>query len=310
MEKNQVFNEAFLKLDIKSISDEIKKNGFFSFDNALNDNFIKNINNDVKKNGLSLNNNDVAGVFLDQGKQFILTHMFAISKSFFQCLTSKKIIDISSDYLGEEIRLKSFRYYENFAGGKMPWHTDNRINLPDTGKGKNIEKEGLIFLAYISDVEEGEFQYIKGSHKWSTKNKHNDYSEEEVEKNFKNDIVGFKKPKGSILIYSTYGVHRAKPFSNKNFIRKNILFRVDADTEYAEPVIIRTEFLNYIDDKIKSYLGFGKKSGQETWPKTGLDTMPLNKKTFKPISRWFAARLVDKLPGFFRRKIKKFFDLH
>ena len=72
MEQNQVFNEEFLKLDVKSISDEIKKNGFFSFDNALNDNFIENINNDVKKNGLSLNNNDVAGVFLDQGKQFIL----------------------------------------------------------------------------------------------------------------------------------------------------------------------------------------------------------------------------------------------
>ena len=131
-----------------------------------------------------------------------------------------------------------------------------------------------------------------------------------MEKTYKDEIVGFKKPKGSILIYSTYGVHRAKPFTNKNFIRKNILFRVDADTEYAEPVIIRTEFLDDVDDKTKLYLGFGKKSGQETWPKTGLDTMPLNKKTFKPISKWLVARLVDKLPGFFRRRTKKFFDLH
>ena len=122
--------------------------------------------------------------------------------------------------------------------------------------------------------------------------------------------MGFKKPKGSIVIYSTYGVHRAKPFSDKNFIRKNILFRVDAETEYAEPVIIRTEYLDNIDDRLKLYLGFGKKSGQETWPKTGLNTMPLNKKIFTAITRWFIARLIDKLPGFFRRKIKRFFNLN
>ena len=64
--ENQVFNEEFLKLDVKLISNEIKINGFFSFDNALNTNFINNITNDVKKNGLSLNNNDVTGVYLDQ----------------------------------------------------------------------------------------------------------------------------------------------------------------------------------------------------------------------------------------------------
>jgi len=310
MEQNQVFKEEFLNLDAKLISDEIKKNGFFSFDNALRNDFLNSITNDVEKNGLSLNNNDVAGVYLNSGKQYVLTHMFAISKSFFNCCTNKKVFDISSDYLGDQIRLKSFRYYENFAGGNMPWHTDNRINLPDTGKGKNSEKEGLIFLVYISDVNDGEFQYVRGSHKWSIKNKYNDYAAKKIENNFKNDIVGFKKPKGSILIYSTFGVHRAKPFSDKNFIRKNILFRVDADTEYAEPVIIRTEYLDNLDDRLKLYLGFGKKAGQETWPKTSLDTMPLNKKVFTAISRWFIARLLDKLPGFFRKKIKRFFNLH
>ena len=310
MEQTQVFKEEFLNLDVKLISNEIKKNGFFSFDNALSTDFLNNITNDVEKNGLSLNNNDVAGVYLNSGKQYVLTHMFAISKSFFHCCTNKKVFDISSDYLGDQIRLKSFRYYENFAGGNMPWHTDNRINLPNKAKQKNSAKEGLIFLTYISDVNDGEFQYVRGSHKWAMENRYNDYPEKHIENNFKDDIVGFKKPKGSILIYSTYGVHRAKPFLDKNFIRKNILFRVDSETEYAEPVIIRTEYLDNIDDRLKLYLGFGKKSGQETWPKTGLNTLPLNKKIFTAITRWFIARLIDKLPGFFRKRIKRFFNLH
>ena len=47
MDQNQIFNKEFLDLDFKSISEEIKKNGYFSFDSALSDNFLKNIIEDV-----------------------------------------------------------------------------------------------------------------------------------------------------------------------------------------------------------------------------------------------------------------------
>ena len=56
---------------------------------------------------------------------------------------------------------------------------------------------------------------------WSGENTHHDYTKDFIEQKYKNDIVGFKGKKGTILIYNTWGVHRAKPTSNKNFVRKH-----------------------------------------------------------------------------------------
>ena len=68
--------------------------------------------------------------------------------------------------------------------------------------------------------------------------------------------------------------------------------------------ILRTEYLNKVDDKIKVYLGFGKKTGIEMYPNSSLETMPLNKKVFSKISKWLIGRLANKFPGFIRKRIR------
>ena len=178
------------------------------------------INSDVETAGLSLNNNNVGGVYFTHGTQFFLTHMLAVSKSFFNYCTSQKVFDICTDYFQDEYRLKALRYYENLGGQEMQWHTDNRYYLGKEYSGTNIKNPGIIILAYISDVDDGEFQYIKGSHIWSSKNKFNDYKLDYINQNHKNDIVGFKKPKGTIIIYNTHGIHRAKPKQTKRLLEK------------------------------------------------------------------------------------------
>jgi len=305
MNENQIFNEEFLNLDFKLISDEIKKNGFFSFDKAVSENFINNIKNDVGACGLSLNKNYVGGVYFTHGHQFFLTHMLAVSKSFFNYCTHKKILDVCTDYMGDGYRLKALRYYENLGGQAMHWHTDNRYYDGSEKDGINTKKPGLIFLTYISDVDDGEFQYVRGSHKWSTENNFNDYSADYINKNYKNEIESFKKPRGSLVIYNTHGVHRAKPSANKKFVRKSLFFQVDKELGNSEPILLKTEFLNNFDDKTKLYLGFGKKAGMELYPNTNLHTMPLNKKVFGEISKWLLGRFAEKLPGFIRKRVRK-----
>ncbi len=303
MDQNHIFTKEFLNLDFKLISDEIKRNGFFSFDKALTEDFINQIVKDVDNAGLSLNNNNVGGVFFTHGSQFFLSHMLAVSKSFFNYCTSSKVFDICNDYFNDKYRLKSLRYYENLAGQGMQWHTDNRDYLGKEFSGTSIKNPGIIILAYISDVNDGEFQYIKGSHTWSSKNKFNDYKIEYINENHKDDIVGFKKPKGSIIIYNTHGIHRAKPSSQKGFVRKNILMRIDQEIEHAEPILLRTEYLDKIDERIKTYLGFGKKTS-DMYPPSSLDTMPINKRVFSEISKWLIGRFANKLPGFMRKRIR------
>ena len=226
---NKIFTKEFLDFDLNSISNEVKKNGFFSFEKALSEDFLNNIINDVKRSGLNLNTNNVGGVYYTHGNQFFLTHMLAVSESFFDYCTDNKVLDICAKYLGEKFRLKALRYYENFGLQNMEWHTDNRYYSVAEKESTNTKTSGLIFLSYISDVEDGEFQYIKGSHLWSGKNKYNDYTQEYINKNFSKNVVSFKKPKGSIIIYDTFGIHRAKPSKNKNFVRKSLFFQVDEE---------------------------------------------------------------------------------
>ena len=305
MQVNQIFNKDFLNLDHKSISNEIKKNGFFSFKKALTDEFVDKIYSDVKNSGLSLNTNNIAGVYFTHGNQFFLTHMLGISEKFFDYCTSDKVLDVCTDFLGDKYRLKALRYYENFGGQNMQWHTDNKY-YDQNKKGSTITKTpGLIFITYISDVDDGEFQYVKGSHLWSSENKHHDYTQDEIEKKFSKDIVGFKKPKGSILIYNTFGIHRAKPTKNKKFVRKSLFFQVDREINHSEPILIKTEFVKKLDERIKLYLGFGKRSGQRVYPETSLETMPFNKETSGKILSWMVGRFANKLPGFLRKRVRR-----
>ena len=71
MSKSAIFTEKFLNLDSKFISDEINENGFFSFDNALTNNFIDKILEDVSDSGLALN------------KTILLVYILKMENSFF-----------------------------------------------------------------------------------------------------------------------------------------------------------------------------------------------------------------------------------
>ena len=104
-------------------------------------------------------------------------------------------------------------------------------------------------------------------------------------------------------------MHRAKPTVNKKFTRKTLFFQVDKDINHSEPILIKTEFLNKIDDRLKLFLGFGKKADLKIYPETNLYTMPMNKKTFVPILKWFISLLAFKLPGFLRKRVRKLFDI-
>ena len=102
--EKEIFTKEFLKLDYHHISGEIKKNGFFCFDKALNNSFLDSIENDVKKSGISLNTNGIAGVYYSPGKQFFLTHMLAVSKSFFDFVTLlllRQFIDRPMHFFGK-----------------------------------------------------------------------------------------------------------------------------------------------------------------------------------------------------------------
>ena len=121
-----VFTKKFLDIQSSEIAREVKDKGYFKAENALTPEFLSNIEKDVESSGLSLNNNYVSGVYFTHGNQFFLTHMLAASISFYNYCTNSKVIDFCKEYFGPVFSLKAIRYYENFGGQNMMWHTDNR----------------------------------------------------------------------------------------------------------------------------------------------------------------------------------------
>ena len=191
----------------------MKEKGFFKFENALTGEFINNIISDVKTADIGLNKNNVAGVYFTHGNQFFLTHMLAASKSFYNYCTNSKVIKFCKEMFGDLFRLKALRYYENFGGQHMQWHTDNRRYEKSKSVETHTTDPGIIFLAYLSDVEDGEFQYIQKSHIWSGQNTHHDYTVDYVNQNYKILLAVDDSPGTAKAL--KYGVRVAQAFNNK-----------------------------------------------------------------------------------------------
>jgi ectoine hydroxylase-related dioxygenase (phytanoyl-CoA dioxygenase family) len=151
----------------------------------------------------------------------------------------------------------------------MQWHTDNKTDMEFS------ISPGLIFIFYVSDVAEGEFQYIEGSHNWSGHTAYNDYSDQYIEENHADAVRSFKYPKGSLVIYNTYGVHRAHPVKNRSFVRKSVFFQVDGDLSNSEPIIINTALHHKREEWVEKLLGFGLRGDYKVFPVTGIKGLPV-----------------------------------
>jgi ectoine hydroxylase-related dioxygenase (phytanoyl-CoA dioxygenase family) len=288
-----IFAKEFEAVNPSDIAKDIDGNGYYAFKSAISPEALRSIEDDATQQRLSLNHNGIGGVYWED--QYFLTHMLAVSKTFFDYCTDPKVLEVCRTYLGDKYRLKALRYYETYGGHHMRWHTDNK-----TDKGFACIP-GLIFIVYISDVEDGEFQYVEGSHAWSGDAAYSEYPDEMIEEKYGNLVRSFKMPRGSIVIYNTYGIHRAKPVRAKGFVRKSLFFQVDNETEKSEPIILNGSFLSRVDPTMQMYLGLGRESGYETFPPAGLNTLRVSRPLVGSVAKWAAYRVVrnvfDLMPG-------------
>ena len=298
--EKDIFTNAFQEIEIDSVVKEINENGYFVFANALTSEAVSKIEKEAKTK-LNINQNKISGVYWE--KQYFFTNLLTTSKTFYDFATSKFVLNTCEKHLGNSFRLKALRYYETYGGTHMQWHSDNKTDKT------YAHIPGLIFIFYVSDVENGQFQYIEGSHNWSGKKGYSDYSDDFINKNYKDKIKNFKLPKGSLIIYNTYGIHRAKPVFKKNFTRRSVFFQVDSETENSEPIILNTKFVTEMNDKIKMFLGFGKPSNYVPYPNSSLNTLPLNKSLFYNLIKYviyrFCKSIFKYFPKFIQRVIKK-----
>jgi len=261
-----IFSKTFLDIPISTILSSVEEKGYFSFSQALCPEFLGKLYKELKSRNSGVNINDVCPVLYHQ--QLFYVHALAGSETFFNLLTNEFVLDLCEKNFSSEFRLKCQRYYENGYGYKMSWHTDTK-----TTENVKTNVKGLIFIIYIEDTFDGEFQLISGSHKHSQEKEYTEYSDTEIENFHEDSIVSFKMPGGSLVVYDTNCIHRAKPIEDKDFVRKSIFFQVDEDLLHGEKVLLNSEFLKCMNPRLEKYLGFGLPTIYVTQPQTSLDTM-------------------------------------
>ena len=317
MKNSDIFNDQFINFDNKQIVSTLREDGVIFFKNAVKNNLLDLLLAEVDNNKFSVNKNWLSGVYTEY--QYYVKHLLACSKSFYSLVSSPGIFNICDDFFENEYRLKAFRYYETYSKHKMAWHTDNKILVKNKTGSLLAEKKdipGIIFIIYLDDVKDGEFQFVKKSHKKSNVDGSSDYNEKSLIVNkfkqtieeFQNNVVSFKGGKGDLIIYDSHGIHRAKPVpNNKNFVRKSLFFSMDENLTSAEPSLLNPSYFDRLDNKTLKFFGFGLPSEDETYPDTNIKRLPI-KIFFKEI---FFPYLPYKLPRvifmMFPRRIRQFF---
>lgn len=265
---NVIFDDDFLKLNCSQVVKSIADNGFFCFAKAVRPEFLERLRREIDAYKPAVNVNNVAPVWYND--QYFFPHAMACSQTYFDYITSNLLRRICQQKFPSEFRLKSHRYYETGYGHSMEWHADNVTNA---GVVTNVD--GLIFILYVNDVFDGEFQLVTGSYKErKTGSWPYNYTNHYIDENYGTKIKSFAMPAGSIIIYDTYGIHRAKPIVTKGYTRKSIFFQVDADARFAEQILLNPAFFRKTDTELLNYLGFGKGHDFLPNPQSSIKNIP------------------------------------
>ena len=150
----------------------------------------------------------------------------------------------------------------------MAWHRDNKDDPERT-----IQVEGLIWIFYLTDVTEGAFQFIEGSHAGESGNDQANFTDEYIDRAYRDRIITCEAPRGFGIVYNIRMIHRAKPFAGIDYQRSSLFFGQMAEPTLAEPVLVNTSFIDNLDERRKYYLGFGKREIAPAFPSTSVTTM-------------------------------------
>ena len=279
--------EKLEKIDDQFILDQLKINGgvhlkdFFSREEV--DGFLAQFSDAYKSN---LNNNNCGLVYYNQQK--FVSQTLVHSRAVFDYLTSKKIFGLLKLYLGKPI-LKATRYYLTGAGAVSMWHQDE--------KNSDYTSTGMIMIIYLSDVineNDGPFEFINGSHNYSSEMTDEQFFVEKIESTCKDKITTVFGRAGTLIFADSRVIHRAKPHNNKLF-RKSIFIQVSKfeTNMYKEMLLVNPSFLTeeiLSEPSLLAFLGFGIDSTPFIYPVTSMESLPLNFETLSKFYKWFISR--------------------
>ena len=262
----RLFSDEFLQKSSQEIVETIKTDGIFACERAVASEAIDRILEEIGGLEFRINSNAISPVV--NGNQTYFNQFLAASRTAFDLVRHPRISSIAKEALGPIHRMVGKRIYETRPGHYMSFHSD-------VGKPCDDPRvlDGLGFIFYMSDVEEGCFEVVENSQTWGAS--HLGSKEEDEKLLAEQHIRRFPMPKGSYVIYNGRLLHRAEPIKDQTLRRQSFHFQVNRGAHVGEPILVNIGWLGDLDDDAKVLLGYGSPNRVERdFPQTTPESIP------------------------------------
>lgn len=286
--------------DLSQALEEINENGFIEISNLFNVDLINSVNQKIERPLNSINANGRKG-YVQSGNIRFLANTLSWGRNIIDLYTNPFLISLCNQYSGSDVHLSNYRIYRTLPSKSkkhiMNWHLDNKTDVYDFEKDEFITKvvpmdKGIIMIMYLSDVEDGGLQLVKGSHKWQVNETQETWDHEEEQ--FKDKIITFNNRKrGTIIIYDYKCIHRAKPYQTGG-IRTSLFAQYSPNwMPVGEPILLNARDISDLTEEQKRVLNFGKDPTTENWP-IGKKTEVIQDLQFSEVMKYLVKKQLAK----------------
>jgi ectoine hydroxylase-related dioxygenase (phytanoyl-CoA dioxygenase family) len=261
----EIFSRQFANAPASSIAAEIREHGIYACENAVRPDAVDRIMEEVGGLRFRVNENTLLPVISKH--QTYQNNFLALSRTAFNLVCHPRITSICDELLGAEYRVVGKRIYETRFGNYMAFHSD--VGSPSADSAR---VDGLGFIFYMCDVDDGPFEVVEGSHSRGESYLGSKENDAKLVKEGK--VRAFPMPKGSYLIYNGRLLHRARAMAEQGNPRQSFHFQVNRGPKVSEPIYVNIGWLTDIDDKGKALLGYGvPPAAPRNWPETSPATI-------------------------------------
>ena len=208
--------------------------------------------------------NNVDGYVRSERMRLGVGDVLTLAQGFVDIGVHPIVAGVIRRYVGEKATLCETKGWETLRSLKdfHGWHGDSWYDkevLQDT-----IPREVKLAF-YLTDVNSGAFQYIKGSHRRQVPRLLTKHQAQELNTS---DILEFKGVAGTAMLFDTSGIHRQgipvldpRQAVFYNYHDPEIpLQKEDVDSYRYHPLVLNAAFLGNLTPQQQSLLGFGVKS--------------------------------------------------
>lgn len=211
-----------------------------------------------------LKSNDVDGFTRTELKRRNVENVLVLAQGFVDIGLHPIVTELARRYVGRDFSLCETKGWETLESESdfHGWHGDMWY---DKGWANGTIPREVKLAFYLSDVDNGAFQYIKGTHQKAAPDL---LTRQQAQQLPIQDMIEFKGPAGTAVMFDTSGIHRqgVPVLTRRRAVFYNYhdasvpLQQEDVDYYRYHPLTLNAAFLGDLDDERRRILGFGSKA--------------------------------------------------